>query len=122
MKTFKVLVVDDSEVMRKAIINLMEEEFSFEYEEAKDGIEAMEHYKSYKPDLVTLDINMPKQDGIETLKQIMGFDNNAKVVMLTTEAEKAKIVESVSLGAKSYIVKPMDKVKAIAKLKMALNI
>jgi two-component system chemotaxis response regulator CheY len=122
MKTFKILVVDDSEVMRKAIINLMEEELSFEYEEAKDGIEAMEHYKSYKPDLVTLDINMPKQDGIETLKQIMGFDNNAKVVMLTTEAEKAKIVESVSLGAKSYIIKPMDKVKAIAKLKMALNI
>ncbi len=122
MKTFKILVVDDSEVMRKAIINLMEEELSFEYEEAKDGIEAMEHYKSYKPDLVTLDINMPKQDGIETLKQIMDFDNNAKVVMLTTEAEKAKIVESVSLGAKSYIVKPMDKVKAIAKLKMALDI
>ncbi len=122
MKTYKVLVVDDSEVMRKAIINLIGEELSFNYAEANDGIEAMEQYKSYKPDLVTLDINMPNQDGIETLKQIMDFDNNAKVVMLTTEAEKAKIVQSVSLGAKSYIVKPMDKIKAIAKLKMALNI
>jgi two-component system chemotaxis response regulator CheY len=121
-KIFKVLVVDDSAVMRELIVSLLKETFPVECREAEDGARGVELYKEFKPDLVTLDINMPVLDGIGALKQIMEFDGSAKVVMLTTEVEKQKIVESVSIGAKSYIVKPIEKENAIAKIKIALGL
>ncbi len=122
MKKYKVLVVDDSSVIREVVIDILKEEISLEYVEAADGNEAVARYKEYKPDLVTMDINMPNLDGIGALKQIIDFDRKAKVVMLTTESEKQKIVESISHGAKNYITKPIDKDIAIAKLKIALDI
>ncbi len=122
MKTYKVLVVDDSSVMREVVIKMLREAISLEYREAEDGLQAVSRYKEYGPDLVTMDINMPALDGIGALKKIMALDGNARVIMLTTESEKQKIVESVAMGAKSYIVKPIDNATAAAKVKLALGI
>ena len=119
---YQILVVDDSPVMRKGIINLLQEHIQADFLEANDGQAAVDMYKEAQPDLVTMDVNMPGMDGMEALKKILGFDQKAKVVMLTTEAEKQKIIEAVSMGAKSYIVKPMDRDKALQKIKNTLEL
>ncbi|MBN2442918.1 MAG: response regulator [Spirochaetales bacterium] len=121
-KKFKVLVVDDSAVMRKGIIEILDPHITADFLEAGNGNDAIDTFKIEKPDLVTLDINMPLCDGMKALKAIIDMDKNAKVVMLTTESEKEKIVEAVSLGARNYIVKPIDKEKAIEKIKNVLEI
>jgi two-component system, chemotaxis family, chemotaxis protein CheY len=122
MNKYKILIVDDSSVMRQGIMGIINEHLNVEFKEAGDGEQAIEQYKDYQPDLVTLDINMPKMDGIEALINILDFDSSAKVIMLTTESDKSKIIEAVSRGAKSYIVKPIDKDKAIMKIKSALSL
>lgn len=119
---YKVLVVDDSSVIRKGIIELLNPHIPADFLEAGDGKDAVEKYKNEKPDLVTLDINMPVSDGMEALKSIIDMDRSAKVVMLTTEGEKSKVIEAVSMGAKNYIVKPMDREKALEKIKNVLEI
>mgnify|MGYP003565708737 CR=1 FL=1 len=119
---FKILVVDDSSVMRKGIIEILNTHIQADFIEARDGNDALEQYKAEQPDLVTLDINMPVCDGMTTLGNIMAFDRNAKIIMLTTEAEKDKIIKAVEMGAKSYIVKPINKDKAIEKIKNVLEL
>lgn len=116
----KILVVDDSSAMRKGIIQLLKEEVDAEFLEAADGNEGVQSFKDNKPDLVTMDVNMPNKDGMAALEEILDIDPSAKVIMLTTESEKSKIVDAVSLGAKSYIVKPIDKEKAVKKILNAL--
>ena len=78
-------------------------------------------YKELEPDVVTLDINMPVVDGMAALKNILDYDKAAKVVMLTSEGQKQTVVESISMGAKGYVVKPPNKAKVCAKVKSALE-
>lgn len=77
--------------------------------EAGDGEAAIEAYKQNKPDLVTLDITMPKMDGIEALKHIMEIDPAAKVIMITAAGQENKLIEAIKIGAKRFITKPFEK-------------
>ena len=77
--------------------------------EEENGEEAIQKMKDNMPvDLVTLDINMPVMDGMTALKKIREDDTfkNVKIVMLTSESEKTKVVEAISNGANNYVVKP----------------
>jgi two-component system chemotaxis response regulator CheY len=122
MKTYKVLVADDSAVMRMVIVKLLREKYDLEYREAEDGMQAVEAFKEFRPDLVTLDINMPNLDGISALRRILACDSEAKVIVFSTESEKRMIVESVGLGAKAYVMKPIeDREAALAKVTAALG-
>ena len=119
---YRILIVDDSSVMRKGIMDLIKSGgISARFTEAGNGEDALESYMKIRPDLVTMDINMPGIDGIEALKQILDFDRKAKIIMLTTEADKKRIIEAVSIGAKNYIIKPMDKEKSLEKIRNALE-
>lgn len=122
MSKRKILIVDDSAVMRKGIIELIKGITDAEFTEAVDGEDGLQKYKDIKPDLVTMDINMPNMNGIASLKAIIDFDVGAKVIMLTTETDKSKIIEAVSLGAKSYIIKPIDKAKSLQKIKTVIDL
>ena len=63
----------------------------------------------YKPDIVTMDVNMPKADGVAALKAIMQFDPKAKVVMVTSLEQKHIVQDAMKYGARDYIVKPFEK-------------
>ncbi len=118
---YRVLVVDDSAIIRKIIRKILT---SQQYEicgEAEDGDQVLDLYKELQPDVVTLDINMIKVDGIAALKRILDYDSNARVVMLTAAEDKKAIIEAVSLGAKGYIVKPPSPDKVLEKIKNALQ-
>ncbi len=104
---YKVFVVDDSKFMRMMlgeVITCM----GCEVIEVDGGRRAVTMYEHYKPDLVTLDILMPEQDGIETLKQIFKVDPQAKVVMVTALGMEDYIKQAMELGACGFIIKPFS--------------
>ena len=117
----KILVVEDEEILLTAL----KEELTqggYEVEGAVDGVEGLEKVKSFQPDLVLLDLLMPKMDGMEVLQKLKG-DNKTKdvpVVILTNLSDYEKISEALSLGAMDYLVKAnyrledlMDKVRTV---------
>lgn len=107
----KVLIVDDSTFMRNMIkVILLEEGYTIAGE-ASSGIEAIEMYKKIKPDVVTLDLIMPLKGGIETLEEIIDYDNNANVVIISSMGQRSSIVESIQKGAKDFLIKPFTKEK-----------
>lgn len=109
----KIMIVDDASFMRLSIRRMLEK-YDFEIvAEAVDGHDAVEKYKSHKPDLVTMDVTMPNMTGIEALKEIKKIDSNAKVVMVTAMGQETLIREAVMSGATSFIVKPFKEEKLI---------
>jgi len=102
----KVLIVDDASFIRMLVKKLLTEN-GFEIAgEAEDGKSGVEKYKELKPDIVTMDITMPIMSGIEALKEIMEFDRNANVMMLTAMGQQSMVLEAINFGAKSFVVKP----------------
>lgn len=104
----KVLIVDDSIVMRKKIADSLKSAGITVVGEAKDGKEAFEKYKELKPDLVTMDIVMPREHGIDALKRIIEFDPNAKIVVVSGLHQKNLLLEALQIGAKDYVIKPFS--------------
>ena len=103
----KVLVVDDSAIIRKTLSNQLTE---LEYEVigvARNGKEAIELYQELQPDFVTMDITMPIENGIQALKGIKNLDPSAKVIMITSHGEERLVMEAVKNGAVGYILKPI---------------
>ena len=81
--------------------------------EAQNGAEALEAYKKYQPDLVTMDITMPEVDGITGCKNIVAKYPNAKVVMCSAMGQQAMVLDAIKAGAKDFIVKPFEPKKVI---------
>jgi two-component system chemotaxis response regulator CheY len=101
----RVLIADDEPHICR-LINLIVTSLGAEVvAEAKDGEQALRLYKQLMPDMVLLDINMPKLDGIQVLKQIMVIDENALVVMLTSLNTLEVVKECIDNGAWNYILK-----------------
>jgi two-component system chemotaxis response regulator CheY len=104
----KVLVVDDSGVMRKIISRSLGACGVNDIEEAADGREGMEVFSSASFDLVITDWNMPEMSGLELLKAIRSSGSTVPVIMVTTEAEKEKVVEAIQAGVTDYLCKPFE--------------
>jgi two-component system, chemotaxis family, chemotaxis protein CheY len=104
----RVLVVDDAMFMRSMIKDILHNA-SGRYEvagEASNGRDAVARYRELKPDLVTMDIVMPQMDGIEATREILKLDAAAVIVICSAMGQEALVVESISAGAKDFIVKP----------------
>jgi len=105
-----ILIVDDASFMRVVLKDiLISNGLASKVYEAIDGVSGVESFLKYKPDLTTLDINMPRANGIQTLKGIMKIDPNAKVVMVTSVEQKHIVQEAMKNGARDYVVKPFDR-------------
>ena len=106
MDSYTVLVVDDSKFMRTVVGDLLVSA-NCEVVEASSGAYALQMYEECHPDLVLLDILMPEQDGIETLRQILEIDSEARVVMVTSLGMGMQdyLEQALDLGAVGYITK-----------------
>lgn len=106
-ETKKVLVVDDEKDLRDAIATALSYEEGIEVRTAADGIEAYAAAEEMKPDMILLDILMPKQDGIETLKAIRKevWGANTPVMIMTVLDDMGKLAEALEAGATEYIMK-----------------
>ncbi len=114
-----ILIVDDSKTSRRILRGILEECGYNIIGEAENGEEGYLKYKELKPDVVTMDITMPKMDGIECLKVIKHFDAEAKIIMVTAAGQKDKIMEAIKNGAAEFITKPFEKAdiaKALEKI------
>ncbi|HOF12398.1 MAG TPA: response regulator [Treponemataceae bacterium] len=119
----RVLVVDDSIFVAKQIGQILSSEGYEIVATAVDGKEGVDKYKDMFPnvDIVTMDITMPRMDGITALEQIMAFDKNAKVVMISALGKEELVKKALLLGAKNYIVKPLDRKKVLERISSVLK-
>lgn len=103
----KLLIVDDSALMRRQLTSLFEEEGDFEIRAVHNGREAVEENAAFQPDVVTLDINMPEMDGLTALSLLME-ERPVPVVMVSSLTEKGALAtfEALALGAVDYVAKP----------------
>ncbi len=104
----KILVVDDSTTMRRILKNCLKSLGDNEVLEAGDGAEGMEELqKAGGVDLILTDWNMPNVNGLEFIQNVQKSEfKSAPIIMVTTEAEKPKVVTALKAGAKNYVVKP----------------
>ena len=112
----KVLVADDSGVMRKIVIRSLNSFGVTDVVEAADGNEALAIMQKQEFDLVLTDWNMPGKTGIEVLKAIRATGSKIPVVLVTTEAEKSRVMEAIQAGVSEYVLKPFDAAMLQAKL------
>ncbi|MBI5146852.1 MAG: response regulator [Thaumarchaeota archaeon] len=104
-----IMIVDDASFMRKALRKIIESaKLTTKIIEAADGIEAVMKYKEYRPHLVTMDVLMPKADGIQALRAIKKIDPEAKVIMISSSGKSHIVQDAMKLGALDYVLKPFD--------------
>jgi two-component system, chemotaxis family, chemotaxis protein CheY len=117
----KVLIVDDASVARLIIKKILIQGGFTIIGEAANGKDALVKYKDLKPDVVTMDMIMPEADGIQATKDILAFDGNAKVVIVSSIDQKEMLARAIKAGASSYIVKPFESDRVISTLNEILN-
>ena len=111
-----VLIVDDVPFVRKTLTEILTQAHYQVLGEAADGEEAIEKYKILRPDLVTMDIVMPKLSGIEATHRICKMDKSARVVVVSAMSQVNLVMEAIQAGAKDYLMKPFsaeDVLKAV---------
>jgi len=111
-----VLIVDDSAVMRMLLRNILTGNGYEIAGEASNGKAGVKKYKELMPDLVTMDVTMDEMNGIEALSRIMGFDNDAKVIMVSSMGQEVIIRDAIMLGAKGFILKPFEESQIVEAL------
>jgi two-component system, chemotaxis family, chemotaxis protein CheY len=112
----RILVVDDSSVIRK-ILSKAFEKSGFKVEQAKNGREAINKYKIFKPHLTIMDLLMPNMGGLDAIIEIQEFDPEAKFVVLTSSSRKDEVVSAKTLKVLSYIIKPLNMENFLANIK-----
>ncbi len=105
----RVLVVDDAAFMRHMLKGILTGMGCEIVAEASDGEDACKKYEENKPDLVTMDLIMPKKGGLEALREIREKDPKAKVVVISAIDQRQPLMEALKHGAADYVVKPFEK-------------
>jgi len=116
----RVLVVDDAAFMRKMVSDALAKGGHEVIGQAGNGLEAIEQFRDLRPDLMTLDITMPEKDGLEALRDVMEIDPGARVIMCSALGQESKVLESIKLGAKDFVVKPFKPDRVIEAVAKAL--
>lgn len=107
----RVMIVDDALFMRQMISKILLSEGYDICAEASSGREAVEKYKKFKPDLVTMDIVMPMMeelDGIGAVREIVKFDPAARILICSVMGQQSLVVEAIRAGAKDFVMKPVQ--------------
>jgi two-component system, chemotaxis family, chemotaxis protein CheY len=117
-----VLVADDSSTMRKIIIRSLQAIGLPNAIEARDGEEAVSLFNQGGIDMVLTDWNMPGKSGLDVLREIRAQNSAVPIIMITTEAEKRRVLEAIQLGVSDYIIKPFETEKLREKLIKFINL
>ena len=120
----RVLVVDDALFMRKMLSDILKKEGFEVVGETDNGKDAIDKYKELKPDLVTMDIVMPKMeeiDGIGAVREIVKADPDAKIIMVSAMGQHTLVVEAIQAGAKDFIVKPFQPSRVVEAIRRVLG-
>ena len=114
----KLLIVDDSNIMRKAINKYLKDYDLEVVGSAGNGVEALELCKKLRPDFVTLDITMPKMDGLTCLSEILKFDPNIQVLIISALKDSATGLKALKIGARGFLPKPFTAAELQEEIKL----
>jgi two-component system, chemotaxis family, chemotaxis protein CheY len=117
----RILVADDASFMRQIIREILESDGHEIVAEASDGIQAVEEWKKHHPELVTMDIVMPRRSGIDAVRAIVAADPTARVVMCSALGQETLVTEALQAGASDFIVKPFKPDAVLATLRRVLE-
>ena len=115
-----ILICDDEESVRAAIRLILERDYELRF--AADGEEALEQWRQQPADLILLDINMPKKDGLEVLQEVMATQPPPRVLMLTAYQSVEIAQRATQAGAMDYVTKPFERQSLLNAVHRALNI
>lgn len=102
----KILLIDDSRTMRNIQKSVLTQLGFTQLEEAADGNDALAKAGPFNPDLILCDWNMPNMDGLTFVKTFRKTNKTTPIIMVTTESEKARVIEAIKAGVNNYVVKP----------------
>jgi two-component system chemotaxis response regulator CheY len=105
-RAFKLLIVDDSNIMRRRIERSQQFEALEVVGSAGNGVEALEIFKQTDPDVVTMDLTMPRMDGIECIGKLVALKPAVRILVISALADKATAVEAMEKGANGFLNKP----------------
>ena len=117
-RRIRVLLADDHSITREGLQVLLERSEEFEVVgQARDGVEAVEAASELSPDVIVMDVMMPRKDGVEACREIMEFLPDTRVIMLTASTEAEAVIEAVAAGASGYLqkVSGMDRLLSMVK-------
>ena len=112
----KLLIIDDSLIMRKAVERSLAEKNFTVVGLAADGEEGLRMFKENLPDIVTLDISMPKMDGVTCLTEMLKVKSDAKILMITSQTDKVTAKEVMEKGAAGVLGKPFSSAQILEKV------
>uniref|UniRef100_A0A7C5ZC73 Response regulator n=1 Tax=Caldicellulosiruptor owensensis TaxID=55205 RepID=A0A7C5ZC73_9FIRM len=122
MKRLTFLIVDDSAVWRKIIRKFVEEKLKgIVVAEASDGLEAINLYNKLKPNVVTMDIEMPQLDGIRAIEEILKYNKDAKVIVISSKGEEDIVRKALLKGARDFIIKDLETEKWLKKFENVMK-
>ncbi len=109
------LYIEDDEELRKQFMRVLKPKFKEIYE-ASDGLQALERYEQYSPDMMLVDINLPKIDGLEVIEEIRKSDKTTPIAILSAYSDQAKLLRAMTFGLSEYLIKPVPHKKLLALL------
>jgi two-component system chemotaxis response regulator CheY len=118
---YRVLIADDTAFMREMLRDILTGAGYEVVAEAEDGDEAIRHYREHQPDIVTLDIIMPRKSGIDTLRELTAMDPGACIVMCSALGQEALVMEALASGAKDFVVKPFKPDQVLIAVQKAVS-
>lgn len=102
----KIMLIDDSRTMRNIQKAVIAQLGAHVIEEAADGQDALSKVHAFQPDLILVDWNMPNMNGLEFVKAYRTANKTTPLIMVTTESEKARVIEAIKAGVNNYVIKP----------------
>ena len=118
----KALVVDDSAVMRKLLVGALNRADITDVDQVGDGAAAVQAVGQSDYEIILMDWNMPNMLGIDAVRAIRAAGKTMPIIMVTTEAEKSRVVEAIKAGANNYIIKPFEPQTIISKIQEAMAV
>ena len=117
-----ILLVDDSRTIRNIAKNTLKTLGHSDFLEAADGLEALASIEQRRPDLMLVDWNMPNMDGLTLVKKVRETDKSMPIIMVTTEAEKSRVIAAIKAGVNNYVVKPFTIESLAEKIEQTLKV
>ncbi|MDD4527455.1 MAG: response regulator [Candidatus Margulisbacteria bacterium] len=108
----KIMIVDDAYFVRmklKGVLSMLDVQVI----EAENGEQAVQLFKEENPEIIFMDVVMPKKDGVSALKEIRALSQDVKIVMLTSEGDQGTLLSALEQGANHYVIKPFDDEKVL---------
>jgi len=120
-KPLSLLYVEDEVAVRKSYVRYLKDKYSFKIYEASNGLEALDLYKKYKPEIIISDLTMPIMDGFEFIEKVRNISYSTKVIIMTAHSEQEKMIQALDLLVVNYLIKPISRKKLCEVIEIAVK-